>query len=99
MLTTTPLRRLNTYVYRRAGERSAGRLLAELESAEASHLLSAALVVPYMVRAACFGWWDRLFWVSLAQVCVNVLPMLHLRMARAAVTRRRRSDLDLTTTR
>lgn len=95
LLRQTPLRLLNTHVYRKPGEHDAQRLLVELESAEASHLLSAALVVPYMARAAYFGWWDRLWWVSVAQVCINVLPILHLRLARDAVTRRRLATRDV----
>jgi hypothetical protein len=90
LLRRTPLRLLNTHVYRKPGEVDAERLLVELESAEASHLLSACLVVPYMARAAACGWWGRLCWVAIAQLCVNVLPILHLRLARDAVARRHR---------
>lgn len=88
LLRHTPLRLLNTHVYLRAGERDLSRVLQELEAAEASHAVSALLVVPYMVRAAGMGWWGRLWWVALAQLVINLLPIMHLRVARDGVSRR-----------
>jgi hypothetical protein len=87
LLRQTPLRRLNTHVYRRPGERDASRVLQELESAEVSHALSALLVVPYLVRAAVMGWWGSVLGVAIAQVVVNLLPIMHLRLARDGVSR------------
>jgi hypothetical protein len=63
-------------------------VLRELEAAEASHTLSALLVVPYLVRAAGMGWWGSLWWVATAQLVINLLPIMHLRLARAGVSRR-----------
>jgi hypothetical protein len=91
LLKRTPLRLLNTHVYRTPGERGGERLLVELESAEASHLLSALLTLPYLWRAAVMGWWASVLSVAIANVVINVLPILHLRLAREAVTRRDRT--------
>lgn len=88
LLRQTPLRLLNTHVYVRAGERDLSRVSQELEAAEASHALSALLVVPYLVRAAGMGWWGSLLWVATAQLVINLLPIMHLRLARAGVSRR-----------
>lgn len=88
LLRHTPLRLLNTHVYLRTGERDLSRVLQELEAAEASHAVSALLVVPYMVRAAGMGWWGRLLWVAVGQLAINLLPILHLRLARDGVERR-----------
>jgi hypothetical protein len=88
LLRQTPLRLLNTHVYVRAGERDLSRVSQELEAAEASHALSALLVVPYLARAAGMGWWRSLLWVATAQLVINLLPIMHLRLARAGVSRR-----------
>lgn len=88
LLRRSPLRLLNTHVYRRAGERDTSRVLQELEAAEASHAVSALLVVPYLVRAAVMGWWENVLHVTVAQVVINLYPIMHLRLARDGVSRR-----------
>ncbi len=82
LLRRTPLRLLNTAVYRtgRTGEEAA--LSAQLEAAEASHFWDAVLVVPYMIHAGWQGMWIPLFWITLAQVGINLYPIMHLRLAR-----------------
>jgi hypothetical protein len=87
LLRDTPLRLLNTYVYRQAGDDDFARLQAELEAAEAAHLASAALVVPFMARLAVRGEWWSLLGVSAAQALVNLYPVMHLRLARLRVWR------------
>ncbi len=87
LLRRTPLRLLNTNVYLEAGAREPSRLSAELEAAEASHFWAAALVVPYMVHVALAGKSGALLWVSLAQLLVNVYPILHLRLTRGRLDR------------
>jgi hypothetical protein len=82
LLRTTPLRYLNMDVYRRSESGDFARLGRELEAAEVSHLVSATLVVPYMGRLIALGDWLDLFRVSVAQVVVNALPVMHLRYTR-----------------
>jgi hypothetical protein len=87
LLRRTPLRLFNTDVYLRNGLADTARVGAELEAAEASHLLAAVLVLPYMVYASLLGWWTALFWVSLAQALINVYPIMHLRLTRHRLDR------------
>jgi Glycosyl-4,4'-diaponeurosporenoate acyltransferase len=87
LLRRTPLRFFNTDVYLRDGLRGTQRVAAELEAAEASHFWAAALVVPYMVHLTLGGLWVPLFWVSLAQLFINVYPVLHLRLTRHRLSR------------
>jgi hypothetical protein len=82
ILRGTPLRLFNTDVYLRCGLTDSARVGAEIEAAEASHVLAAVLVAPYMVYLVARGMWAPLFWVSVAQVLVNVYPILHLRLTR-----------------
>jgi hypothetical protein len=91
LLRQTPLRLLNTHVYMRTGEHDVSRVLQELEAAEVSHAVSALLTLPYLWRAAVMGWWASVLSVAIANVVINVLPILHLRLAREAVTRRDRA--------
>ena len=74
--------RLNRDVYLHNGLRDTRRVGAELEAAEASHFWAAALVVPYMAYAAFMGMWSALLGVTLAQVFINIYPVLHLRLSR-----------------
>lgn len=87
LLRRTPLRLFNRDVYLHRGLRDTRTVGAELEAAEASHFWAAALVVPYMVHAAMAGTWSALLGVSLAQVLINVYPVLHLRLSRHRLDR------------
>jgi hypothetical protein len=82
LLRRTPLRLFNRDVYLRNGLGDAARVFAELEAAEASHFWDAMLVLPYMVHLASQGAWATFLWFTLAQVLVNLYPVLHLRQAR-----------------
>jgi O-antigen ligase len=55
---------------------------AELEAAEASHFWDAMLVLPYMVHLAVQGSWTTLLWFTLAQMLINIYPIMHLRVTR-----------------
>jgi hypothetical protein len=87
LLRRTPLRLFNRDVYLPGGLRDKARVGAELEAAEASHFWAAALVVPYMVLLCLRSMWVPLFWVSLAQVLINVYPVMHLRLTRHRLER------------
>jgi hypothetical protein len=87
LLRDTRLRHLNTFVYRRAADNDFARLEAELEAAESAHLLSTALVVPFMLRLAVRREWWSLLGVAAAAVLVNIYPVMHLRLARRRVQR------------
>ncbi len=87
LLRQTPLRLFNVDVYLRNGLADTARVGAELEAAEASHLLAAVLVLPYMIYASLLGWWTALFGVSLAQALINVYPIMHLRLTRHRLDR------------
>ena len=87
LLRRTPLRLFNRDVYLRGRRDDAARVGAELEAAEASHLLAAVLVLPYMIYASLLGWWTALFGVSLAQALINVYPIMHLRLTRHRLDR------------
>lgn len=87
LLRRTPLRLFNRDVYLPGGLRDKARVGAELEAAEASHFWAAALVAPYMAYLSLRGTWVPLFWVSLAQVVINVYPVMHLRLTRHRLER------------
>jgi hypothetical protein len=59
----------------------------ELEAAEASHLLAAVLVAPYMVYLGLRHVWTPLAWITLAQALINVYPIMHLRLTRHRLER------------
>jgi hypothetical protein len=88
LLRRTPLRALNRDVYASRYRRDPATLAAQLEAAEAAHLLDAVLVVPYMVYAGTQAWWAVVLWFAVAQIVVNVYPVLHLRSARGRLTGR-----------
>ncbi len=81
LLRQTPLRYLNSRVYldRR---RDPLEVRLQAESAEASHFWAAVLFMPWIALAAVTGKWSIVAWFSLAQVLVNVYPILHLRHIR-----------------
>jgi hypothetical protein len=87
LLTRTPLRALNRSVYldRRPGDIAGVR--AQLEAAEGAHFWSAAVLVPYIGIELFRRSWGAALGLLLADVVVNVYPMLHLRLARGRVER------------
>lgn len=87
LLRRTPLRLLNRDVYLAGAESGAAGLRAQLEAAEASHFWAALLVVPYMALLLLELRWQALFWVALAQLAINVYPILHLRLTRLRLDR------------
>jgi hypothetical protein len=82
LLRRTPLRLFNVDVYLRNGLRDWMNVGAELEAAEASHFWAAVLVAPYIAYLITHGMWAPLFWIGLAQVLINLYPVLHLRLTR-----------------
>ena len=87
LLRRTPLRLFNMDVYLRNGVADTARVGAELEAAEASHLLAAVLVLPYMVYLGLRHAWAPLAWITLAQALINVYPIMHLRLTRHRLDR------------
>lgn len=86
ILRHTPLRALNARVYLAAAG-DVEHVRALLESAEASHLLSAVLTAPYMAYAGARGRWGTVVGFSLAQLLLNLYPIAHLRLARHRLER------------
>ncbi len=82
LLRRTPLRMFNVDVYLHNGLRDSVKVGAELEAAEASHFWAAVLVAPYVAYLIAHGMWAPLFWIALAQVLINLYPILHLRLTR-----------------
>ncbi|MCU0251917.1 MAG: hypothetical protein MUE61_17095 [Vicinamibacterales bacterium] len=87
LLRRTPLRLFNMDVYLRNGLADTARVGAELEAAEASHLVAAVLVAPYMVYLGLGHEWAPLAWITLAQALINVYPIMHLRLTRHRLER------------
>jgi hypothetical protein len=87
LLRRTPLRLFNVDVYLHNGLRDAARVGAELEAAEASHFWAAVLVLPYMACLVRQGAWTVFLWFSLAQLLINVYPIMHLRLTRHRLER------------
>lgn len=87
LLRRTPLRLLNTHVYLPEGAADAARVLGSLEAAEASHLLSALLTLPYIAYAGANGHGTAVAGILVAQLLVNLYPVAHLRLARQRVER------------
>jgi hypothetical protein len=86
LLRRTPLRYLNPLVYLKQ-YRDPLIVQAQAESAEAAHLLAAALLLPYIVYAAAQGWWGAVAWLTVVQIAGNVYPILHLRWVRIRIKR------------
>jgi hypothetical protein len=82
LLRRTPLRLFNVDVYLHNGLRDSAKVGAELEAAEASHFWAAVLVAPYLAYLISHGMWAPLFWIALAQVLINLYPIMHLRLTR-----------------
>jgi hypothetical protein len=86
LLRGTLLRYLNPLVYLKQ-YRDPSIVQAQIESAEAAHLLAAALIVPYMVYACMQGSWSAVTWISVVQIGFNFYPILHLRWVRIRINR------------
>jgi hypothetical protein len=94
LLRQTPLRFLNSAVYIDGQGRDPVRVLLHVESAEATHFWAALLLLPYIALAGVKGRWQVVAWLLLAQVLVNVYPLLHLRYSRGRLDRAlRRSQI------
>jgi hypothetical protein len=87
LLRRTPLRYLNSGVYLKQQRRDYLAVRRQAESAEASHFWAAVLFMPWIAAAAAAGKWSIAAWFSLAQVLVNVYPILHLRHIRGRLER------------
>ena len=87
LLRQTPLRYLNSAVYLERDRRSFLQVLIQAESGEASHFWAGVLLLPYIGFAGLNGMWSIVVWFSLAQVLVNVYPILHLRYTRGRLDR------------
>jgi 1,4-dihydroxy-2-naphthoate octaprenyltransferase len=87
LLRRTPLRYLNTAVYLDRQHRNPLQVRLLAESAEASHFWAAVLLLPYIGFAGLNGLWKVVAWLSLAQVLVNIYPILHLRYIRGRLDR------------
>lgn len=82
LLRQTPLRHLNSAVYLDRERTGPLKVRLQAESAEASHFWAAILFLPYLVLAGLNGMWTVVVWFSLAQLLVNIYPILHLRYVR-----------------
>jgi 1,4-dihydroxy-2-naphthoate octaprenyltransferase len=87
VLRRTPLRYLNSAVYFDRQRRDALRVRLQAESAEASHFWAAILFMPLILLAAITQNWSVAGWFLVAQVIVNVYPILHLRHVRGRLDR------------
>jgi glycosyl-4,4'-diaponeurosporenoate acyltransferase len=87
LLRQAPLRYLNSAVYLDRERRDPLQVRLLVESAEATHFWAAVLIMPYLIFAGLNGMWHVVAWFSLAQVLVNVYPILHLRHIRGRLDR------------
>lgn len=87
LLRHSPLRYLNTAVYLKRNRTNLSSVLVLAESAEASHFWAGVCLLPYMVLVGLNGMWVVVVWFSLAQLVVNVYPILHLRYIRGRLQR------------
>lgn len=87
LLRRSPLRYLNAAVYLDRGRRDPAAVRANAESSEASHFWAAVLFTPYVAYAALAGMWGVAAGFLVAQVLVNVYPILHLRYVRGRLDR------------
>ena len=87
LLRRSPLRYLNSGVYLAAGHGDLEGLRLRAESSEANHFWAAVLFAPYVLYAGLHRQWSVVVWFTLAQVLVNVYPILHLRHVRERLTR------------
>lgn len=87
LLRRTPLRYLNSAVYLGRRRRDPLQVRRMSESSEATHFWAAVLFMPYLTFVALNCMWSIVAWFSLAQVLVNVYPILHLRYVRGRLDR------------
>lgn len=87
LLRRTPLRYLNSAVYRNQSRIDPLKLSLQLESGEAAHFWAAVLLMPCIGYAWLKGEWSVVGWFLLAQVLVNLYPILHLRLVRGRLGR------------
>jgi len=86
-LRRSPLRYLNSAVYLDARHGDLNEVRLHAEYAEACHFWAAVLFTPYVLYAVLHRQWIVAAWFTLAQVLVNVYPILHLRLVRERLTR------------
>jgi Glycosyl-4,4'-diaponeurosporenoate acyltransferase len=86
LLRTTPLRYLNSSVYRARGKRNLAELSRNAESAEAIHFWAAVLFTPYIAYIWSRGLIAETVLFLFVQVVFNVYPVLHLRIVRARLS-------------
>jgi hypothetical protein len=86
-LRRTPLRHLNSRVYLDRQHRDPLKVRRQAESGEATHFWGAVLFTPYIALTAVTGHWGIAITFSLAQVLVNIYPILHLRHIRGRLDR------------
>jgi len=87
LLRRSPLRYFNAALYIEARQNDLHYMRLQTESAEANHFWAAVLFAPYVLYAGLNHRWQVAAWFTLAQVMVNVYPILHLRYVRARLTR------------
>jgi hypothetical protein len=87
LLRSTPLRCLNSGVYLDQRRRHPLEVRLRAESAEAIHFWAGVLFMPFIVLAATTARWSALGWFLLAQLFVNIYPILHLRHIRWRLNR------------
>ena len=86
-LRRSPLSSMNSGVYLDRGDGDPARVRVQIESSEANHFWAAVLFTPYVVFAAWKGMWSVVAWFSVAQLILNVYPILHLRYVRGRLDR------------
>ena len=82
LLRRSPLRYLNSAVYLVRGHEDLSEICLRVESGEANHFWAAALFTPCVMLTVLNHRWGVAIWLFLAQVLVNVYPILHLRHVR-----------------
>jgi hypothetical protein len=87
LLRRTPLRYLNSAVYLNQSRRDPLKVCLQVESGEAAHFWAAVLLMPYIGYAGLNGELSVVGWFLLAQVLVNLYPILHLRLVRGRLGR------------
>jgi hypothetical protein len=87
LLRRSPLRHLNAAVYLEGNHGDLDEVCRRAEWSEANHFWAAVLFTPYVVYAGVSHRWDVAAWFTLAQVIVNIYPILHLRHVRGRLAR------------
>jgi hypothetical protein len=89
LLRKTPLRYLNAEVYFNRGQRDPAQVRRHVESSEAAHFWAGLLFTPCIAYLALDGRWIIAAVFLIAQMLVNVYPVLHLRYVRGRLDRLR----------